>query len=77
VAAERRSLGWLTIVAVAAILWLAKPFVSALLLGTLLAFLLEPLYNLLLRRGVRSFFASLTTVLVSAALVVVGLSVFL
>jgi predicted PurR-regulated permease PerM len=73
---ERRSLGWLTVVAVAAILWLAKPFLSALLLGTLLGFLLEPLYNLLLRGGVRSFFASLTTVLVSAALVLVGLSVF-
>jgi predicted PurR-regulated permease PerM len=73
---ERRSLGWLTIIAVAAILWLAKPFVSALLLGTLLAFLLEPLYDLLRRRGVRSIFASLSTVLVSAALVAVGLSVF-
>lgn len=73
---ERRSLGWLTIVAIAAILWLARPFVSALLLGTLLAFLLEPLYELLVRRGLRSFMASLTTVLVSAAFVVVGLSVF-
>jgi predicted PurR-regulated permease PerM len=73
---ERRSLGWLTLVAVAAIIWLAKPFLSALLLGTLLAFLLDPFYQLLVRRGVPSFWASLGTVLVSAALVVVGLSVF-
>lgn len=73
---ERRSLGWLTLVAVAVIVWLARPFISALLLGTLLAFLLEPFYQLLVQRGVQSFWASLGTVLVSAALVVVGLSVF-
>jgi predicted PurR-regulated permease PerM len=73
---ERRALGWLTLVAVATIIWLAKPFASALLLGALLAFLLDPLYQLLVRCGVRSFLASLATVLVSAALVVVGLAVF-
>jgi predicted PurR-regulated permease PerM len=60
----------------ALIVWLARPFASALLLGTLLAFMLEPIYELLMRRGVRPFVASLTTVLVSAALMVVGLSIF-
>jgi predicted PurR-regulated permease PerM len=73
---ERRSLGWLSIGAVAVIVWLARPFVSALLLGALLAFMLEPVYELLTRRGVRSLVASLTTVLVSATLMVVGLSIF-
>jgi predicted PurR-regulated permease PerM len=73
---ERRSLGWLSIAAVAAILWLARPFVSALLLGTLMAFTLEPLYLLFARRSGRAFLASLTTVLLSAALVVAALSIF-
>jgi predicted PurR-regulated permease PerM len=50
--------------------------VSALLLGTLTAFTLEPLYQLLARRSGRAFLASLTTVLVSAALVVAALSIF-
>lgn len=73
---DRRALGWLSIVAVAAILWLARPFVSALVLGTLLAFMLEPLYEWLQQRGLRPFVASLATVLLSAAVMVTGLSVF-
>jgi predicted PurR-regulated permease PerM len=73
---DRHSLGWLTIVAVAAILWLARPFIPALILGTLLAFMLEPLYERLVARGLRSSLASLVTVLLSAALVLAGLSIF-
>jgi predicted PurR-regulated permease PerM len=73
---DRRSLGWLTVAATAAIIWLARPFISALVLGTLLAFLLEPLYEWLVGRGFRSSLASLTTVLLSAALVIFGLATF-
>jgi predicted PurR-regulated permease PerM len=71
-----RALGWLTLAAVAAILWLARPFLSALLLGTLLAFMLEPLYQRLIAHGMQRSIASLMTVLLSAALVVVGLAIF-
>jgi predicted PurR-regulated permease PerM len=73
---QRRALGWLAFAAVAAVLWLARPFLSALLLGTLLAFMLEPLYQLLIARGMRRSIASLVTVLLSAALVVAGLAIF-
>lgn len=66
---ERHALGWLTVAALAAILWLARPFASALLLGALMAFTLEPLYASLARRTGKPFLASLTTVLVSAVLV--------
>ena len=59
-----------------AILWLARPFIAALVLGTLLAFMLEPFYKWLIHRGLRPSVASLTTVLLSAALVVAGLAIF-
>jgi predicted PurR-regulated permease PerM len=68
-ATERRALGWLAISAFAAVLWLARPFASALLLGALMAFTLEPLYDYIVRRTGKPFLASLTTVLVSAAMV--------
>jgi len=62
-------MGWLAVAAALAILWLARPFLSALLLGTLMAFTLEPVYAALARRTGRPFLASLTTVLVSGAVV--------
>ena len=63
---ERQALGWLAVAALAAIFWLALPFASALLLGVLMAFTLDPLYQWLARRMGKPFLASLTTVLASA-----------
>ena len=63
---ERQALGWLAVAALAAILWLAWPFASALLLGILMAFTLDPLHRWLSRRMGRPVLASLTTVLASA-----------
>ena len=65
----RRALGWLAVAAAVSIVWLARPFASALLLGALMAFTLEPIYVALARRMGRPFLASLTTVLMSAVLV--------
>jgi predicted PurR-regulated permease PerM len=65
----RRALGWLAVAAAVSVVWLARPFVSALLLGALMAFTLEPVYAALARRTRRPFVASLTTVLVSAVVV--------
>lgn len=70
---ESRALAWLAAGAVVAILWLARPFLSALMLGVLLAFTLEPAYEFLIRRTGKPYLASLITVLVSA--VVVGIAV--
>ena len=63
---ERQALGWLAVAALAAILWLALPFASALLLGVLMAFTVDPLYQWLARRMGTPVLASLTTVLASA-----------
>jgi predicted PurR-regulated permease PerM len=65
----RRALGWLAVAAAVSIVWLARPFLSALLLGALMAFTLEPVYAALARHTRRPFLASLTTVLVSGAVV--------
>ena len=72
----RRALGWLAVAAAASIVWLTRPFVSALLLGGLMAFTLEPVYTVLARRTRRPFLASLTTVLVSGAVVGGALAAF-
>ena len=40
-----RALGWLAVAAVAVVVWLAEPFVLSMLLGALMAFILEPLYE--------------------------------
>ena len=42
---ERQALGWLAIAAVVAIAWLALPFVTGLLIGALMAFTLQPVYD--------------------------------
>jgi predicted PurR-regulated permease PerM len=65
----RRALGWLAVAAAASIVWLMRPFVSALLLGALMAFTLEPVYAALARYTRTPFLASLATVLVSGAVV--------
>ncbi len=73
---QRRALGWLAVGAVFAIAWLALPFATGLLLGALLAFTLEPAYEMLLRHGRRPFVASLITVMVSALIIVGALAGF-
>ncbi len=75
-AGHRRALGWLALAATVAVFWLARPFLAALVLGTLLAFMLEPLYEWLIGRGLRSSIASLLTVLLSAALVLASVAIF-
>ena len=39
------ALGWLALAAIAIIIWLARPFVMGILLGAMMAFTLEPLYE--------------------------------
>jgi predicted PurR-regulated permease PerM len=73
---ERRALGWVAVGAVVAIVWLALPFATALLLGALTAFTLEPVYEMLVRRTGRPFVASLTTVMASAVVLVGALASF-
>jgi len=73
---ERQALGWLAVAALVAIVWLAWPFASALLLGVLMAFTLDPLYQWLARRMRKPFLASLTTVLISAVLLAGGAASF-
>jgi predicted PurR-regulated permease PerM len=75
-ASHRRALGWLAIAATIAVLWLAKPFLAALILGTLLGFMLEPVYEWLIGRGLRSSIASLLTVLLSAAILFASVAIF-
>lgn len=73
---DRRSLGWLCAIAAAAIVWLAKPFIAALVLGTLLAFMVEPLYLWLTKHRLKPSAASVAIVLTSAAIIVVSLATF-
>jgi predicted PurR-regulated permease PerM len=73
---ERWALGWLAVGAVLTILWLALPFATGILFGTLLAFTLEPVYAWLARRTGRPLLASLITVASSALLILGALSAF-
>lgn len=75
---ERIALGWLVAAALAAIIWLARPFATGLLLGAVMAFMLEPLYHRLVRhRRRRPSVAALTIVLLSGVAVVGGLAGFI
>ena len=62
---EHRALTWLAVAAVAAIVWIAMPVSVGILLGTLIAFIVQPLYERLVPRLGRAW-ASLTCVLGSA-----------
>lgn len=73
---ERGALGWLALGAVMAIIWLALPFATGILLGTLLAFTLYPAYESLRRRIDRPVVASLITVVASLLVLVGALSAF-
>jgi len=74
---ERKALGWLVAAAVAAIVWLARPFATGLLLGAVMGFMLEPLYHRLIRRRRRPSAAALTIVLLSGVAVVGALGGFI
>lgn len=73
---ERAALGWLALVAIMAIIWLALPFATGILLGTLLAFTLDPLYGALVRRTGRPLVASALTVASSLLVLLGALSAF-
>jgi predicted PurR-regulated permease PerM len=73
---QKRALGWLAVGAVLAIAWLAHPVAFGVLLGALLAFMLEPVYDMLVRRTGSPFAASLATVMATATLIVALLAGF-
>ena len=73
---QDRALGWLAVAAVLAIAWLAQPVAFGVLLGALLAFTLEPVYDMLVRRTGRPLAASLATVLATATVIVALLAGF-
>jgi predicted PurR-regulated permease PerM len=62
-------LGWLAVAAVAIIFWLARPFVMGMLLGALMAFTLEPLYEREVRSHGRPILWALTAVITTGVLV--------
>jgi len=78
--AERRAFGFLALAALAALARLAIPVGVGLVLGTLLAFALEPVYARLRARGMKASTAALLTSLGAAAVVagsVLGMSTLL
>jgi predicted PurR-regulated permease PerM len=77
VLSSRVALGWLAVAAVLAIAWLALPFATGILLGTLLAFTLDPVYRALVRRSRSPSTASLITIASATLLILGALSAFL
>ncbi len=65
------------VAALAAIVWLALPFATGLLLGAVMAFMLEPLYRLLVRRRGRPSAAAVSVVLLSGVIVVGAIAGFI
>jgi predicted PurR-regulated permease PerM len=76
VLSARAALGWFAVVALLAIIWLASPFLTGILLGTLMAFTLEPVYSAIVRRTRRPAAASVITIVVSTLLILGALSAF-
>jgi predicted PurR-regulated permease PerM len=72
----RWALGALAVIAVLAIGWLALPFTTGILLGTLMAFTLEPVYTRLVQRTDRPVAASLVTIIAATVIIVGALSAF-
>lgn len=72
----RRALAWLAGGAVAVIVWLSWPFATALLLGALMGFTCQPLYERLAARSRRPFLASVAIVLTAGVLIVGSLVAF-
>ncbi|HET9834205.1 MAG TPA: AI-2E family transporter [Vicinamibacterales bacterium] len=73
---ESRALGWLAVAAVALVIWLAWPFAVGLLLGTLMAFMVEPVCKWLAERSRRPRVAALVTVMVSGLILLTATSIF-
>jgi predicted PurR-regulated permease PerM len=73
---SRSALGWLAVGAWVAIIWLALPFATGILLGTLMAFTLEPVYAALVRRTSRPVAASLITTITATLIILGALSAF-
>ena len=68
---ERRALGWAAMGAVAAVAWLVRPVGVGILLGTLLAFALQPLFERLKPRlGARW---SALTIVIGSVLALAGI----
>ena len=72
----RRALAWLAGGAVLVIIWLSWPFATALLLGALMGFTCQPLYERLAARSRRPFLASVAIVLTAGVLIVGSLVAF-
>src|SRR5262245_44543556 len=66
VLAERLALGVFALVAIAAIAWIAKPIAIGILLGTLIAFSLQPVYERMVAKNHRPALTALGFVLVSS-----------
>jgi predicted PurR-regulated permease PerM len=71
---NNRALGWLAAAAIAIVVWLAWPFVMSLLLGALMAFTVEPLYERMVRGRRRPGLWAVTTV-TSTGLLVLAVAV--
>lgn len=68
---ERRALTWLALAAVVGILWVALPVAVGVLLGVLMAFTAQPLFESIQRRTGRRRLAALVTVVLSALAIVI------
>jgi predicted PurR-regulated permease PerM len=73
---EQRTLGWLAIVAAGVIIWLARPFAISLLLGALLAFTIEPVYERQVRRTGRPTLWAVVFVIAMGAVVLAAAAGF-
>lgn len=73
VRSERRALGALSLVAIAAIIYVAKPIGGGVLLGTLLAFSLQPYYDQIVHRTHRPALTALAFVGVATVALLVAL----
>ncbi len=72
-----RALSWLTVAAIAALLWMALPLGSGLFLGALVGFSLQPIHKRLCARGMRPGFAALLCTLTTTLVVTVGALAFI
>jgi predicted PurR-regulated permease PerM len=73
---ERRALGVLAIISAVAMGWLALPFATALILGALLAFALEPVWRTLTRSTRKPVVSAVVTVILSGVVIVGALAGF-
>jgi len=74
---EQRALGWLALVAAGVIVWLARPFALGVLLGALLAFTIEPLYEQQARRSRRPVLWAAVVVIATGAVVLAAAAGFI